>query len=207
MGGTLSKTKKVDFLNRPSYWKWCVWDGQCFGSFEVKLHVNILLNFETILARYQLTCPQPLFNSELDLPLPLFQDDTKPTQAKAAVEAAQEDWFCRVKTAGVIRVHPTGRLFFQGSNWFNLWPFRIKTDHRQTKWDMLALWIFPGWSNGNPVGPFDVNGNFEEPIAKLRRNLKLKVAKMSYLKWFAMEHGTLVCIPKVLHAWPKHENH
>ena len=111
------------------------------------------------------------------------------------------------ENCGVIRVHPTGRLFFQGSNWFNLWPFRIKTDHRQTKWDMLALWIFSGWSNGNPVGPFYVNGNFEEPIAKLRRNLKPKVAKMSYLKWFAMEHGTLVCIPKVLHAWPKHENH
>ena len=100
MGGTLSKTKKVDFFNRPSYWKWCVWDGQCFGSFEVKLHVNILLNFDMILARYQLTCPQRLFNSELDLPLPLFQDGAKPTQAKAAVEAAHEDGFCWVKTAG-----------------------------------------------------------------------------------------------------------
>ena len=114
MGGTLSKTKKVDFLNGPSYWKWCVWDGQCFGSFEVKLHVNILLNFETILARYQLTCPQPLFNSELDLPLPLFQDDAKPTQAKAAVEAAQEDWFCWVKTAGWLGCTQLAGYFFKG---------------------------------------------------------------------------------------------
>ena len=53
-----------------------------------------------------------------------------------------------------------------GSNWFNLWPFRIKTDHRQTKWDMLALWIFSlsfqgGPPNGSPVGPFYVeNLNF-----------------------------------------------
>ena len=66
----------------------------------MKLHVNILLNFAMILARYQLTCPQPLFHSELDLPLPLFQDGAKVTQAKAAVEAAQEDGFCWVKTAG-----------------------------------------------------------------------------------------------------------
>ena len=53
-----------------------------------------------------------------------------------------------------------------GSNWFNLWPFRIKTDHRQTKWDMLALWIFSlsfqgGPPHGSPVGPFYVeNLNF-----------------------------------------------
>jgi len=39
-------------------------------------------------------------NSELDLLLPLFQDVAKLTQAKAAVEAAQEDGFCWVKTAG-----------------------------------------------------------------------------------------------------------
>ena len=100
MGGTLSKTKKVDFLNGPSYWKWCVWDGQCFGSFEVSLPVKNKSNFGMILARYQLTCPHPLWNSELDLPLPLFQDGAKRTQAKAAVEAAQEDGFCWVKTAG-----------------------------------------------------------------------------------------------------------
>ena len=59
MGGTLSKTKKVDFLNGPSYWKWCVWDGQCFGSFEVS-HPVKKSKFGMILTRYQLTCPQPL---------------------------------------------------------------------------------------------------------------------------------------------------
>ena len=57
MGGTLSKTKKVDFLNGPSYWKWCVWDGQCFGSFEVSLPVKNISNFGMIRTRYQLTCP------------------------------------------------------------------------------------------------------------------------------------------------------
>ena len=57
MGGTLSKTKKVDFLNGPSYWKWFVWDGQCFGSFEVSLPVKNISNFGMILTRYQLTCP------------------------------------------------------------------------------------------------------------------------------------------------------
>ena len=123
-------------------------------------------NFEMILARYQLTCPHPLFHSELDLPLPLFQDGAKLTQAKAAVEAAQEDWFCWVKTAGWLGCTQLAGYFFQGPNWFNLWPFQIKIDHRQTKLDMLALWIFSlsfqgGPPNGSPVGPFHVeNVNF-----------------------------------------------
>ena len=100
MGGTLSKTKKVDFFKWAVLLKMMRLRWSMLWIFWSEPSCQKKSNFGMILARYQLTCPHPLWNSELDLPLPLFQDGAKRTQAKAAVEAAQEDGFCWVKTAG-----------------------------------------------------------------------------------------------------------
>ena len=59
----------------------------------MSLHVKNISNFGMILTRYQLTCPLStviyIYNSELTKLL--FQDDSKMTQADAAVEAAPKD--------------------------------------------------------------------------------------------------------------------
>ena len=84
------------------------------------------------------------------------------------------NWNTVFSTCCESRSPATGLLFGKrgvaGSHRFNLWPFRIKTDHRQTKWDMLALWVFSlsfqgGPPNGSPVGPFYVE-NFNFPAIK-----------------------------------------
>ena len=61
----------------------------------MSLPVKNISNFGMILTRYQLTCPLStviyiyIYNSELTKLL--FQDDSKMTQADAAVEAAPKD--------------------------------------------------------------------------------------------------------------------
>ena len=166
MGGTLSKTKKVDFLNGPSYWKWCVWDGQCFGSFEVSLPVKKKIKIWDDTCKISTNMSTPPFSFRTRPATAALPGWCKADSSQGCCGSSPRGLVLLGENCGVIRVHPTGRLFFQGSNWFNLWPFQIKIDHRQTKWDMLALWIFSlsfqgGPPNGSPVGPFHVeNVNF-----------------------------------------------
>ena len=159
MGGTLSKTKKVDFLNGPSYWKWCVWDGQCFGSFEVKLHVNILLNFEMILARYQLTCPHLSFSFRTRPATAALPGWCKADSSQGCCGSSPRGLVLLGENCGVIRVHPTGRLFFSRVQLIQFVAFsnqnRPQTNQVGYVSSMDLFLVLSGWSSKwKPCGPF-----------------------------------------------------